>query len=387
MASYPVESSPSWLLQAPPDDHVAVYSCNPVNTASPPVQLKASGGGLLMGRQRSQPNPILTLPPPAPTVSRSGSVYSGLSTTSSSLLFASADAGGGLDPDPSLPSPSTSTSFRYPFLSARSSSSPNRSATLSAMLALPDTLYGIIRREKAKQANANDGDFPRTASTGRPWLRITPAWSHFVLVLQKDTLYLFHVPRGIMTASSLSSLVLGRNGPYQASDTAAAADADNATNTTGRSGAAVRLADPRSENTYSTAASPPPPPPAKYFSARLLARHPTSCLKIVAMSEAYVCETGIYVLKVTGRRVEPTATSSGTGRAVEDDALDEDETASIVYARSSVGGSGNGRVPTGGPLDKLLEDYVDNTWLIQFDRPESMMTWMSTIRKCISRIK
>ncbi|KAJ3076251.1 hypothetical protein HDU98_004864 [Podochytrium sp. JEL0797] len=183
---------------------------------------------------------------------------------------------------------------------------------LRFLLMQPNCLYGIIRREKAK----------------RNWLgRDKSTWTPYLTVLYGDKLIQYHTTRKDRYAAQTDTM----NGPFYSLGSSIQNYLDAPT----------------------VSSNPHFLPPT--ISPNSLHDPPSSVLRLTTESEIHVSEKGVYVLRVTGKKMENTADSASF--------------ASVSSTSATVLDFG------------FLED---KTWMLQFENPESMMEWMTVIKNLLA---
>ncbi|KAJ3026227.1 UNVERIFIED_CONTAM: hypothetical protein HDU68_005992 [Siphonaria sp. JEL0065] len=184
--------------------------------------------------------------------------------------------------------------------------------SLRFLLNQPNTMFGVVKREKLSR-----NFLGRTKSTFVP----------YITVLYGDKLIAYH-------ASGKERLLRPdtMNGPYYSA------------------GSTIHLKNDGISGAYTRRITASTPNPT--FSSNSMHAPPRNILRLTTESEIHVSEKGVYVLKVTGKKIDNTADVA------------------TMTAVSSI------------PLEfGILED---KTWLMQFENPDSMMEWMARIKRLIS---
>ncbi|ORY33286.1 hypothetical protein BCR33DRAFT_723258 [Rhizoclosmatium globosum] len=198
--------------------------------------------------------------------------------------------------------------------------------TLRFLLNQPNTMYGIVKREKA----------------ARNWLgSMKSTWNPYITVLYGDKLILYHASKKLLTSDSL-------NGPFYSS------------------GSSIQFQDtpttkPRSS--FSSSAPKQEQQPPSFKSASLY-QPPSSALRLTPESEIHVSEKGVYVLKVTGKKLEEVNVDAFKSVGL-------DSSSSSISTASTLSSSLS-RLDFG-----ILED---KSWELQFDNADSMMEWLGRIK-------
>ncbi|KAI8609621.1 hypothetical protein BC830DRAFT_1149666 [Chytriomyces sp. MP71] len=214
---------------------------------------------------------------------------------------------------------------------------------LRHVLAQPNVMYGVVARER----------------TSRGWLRMLKSWNAYLVVFRDGTLNTYHLGKNTVSRYKFSRPGECINGPFFS---------------------------PGSELWDFIPGIPP------LLASGTLFQTPSSVLRLTEDSEVHVHEQGVYVLKVTGRKfnllvpdtpANATTTSSG-GKLPS--VPDSSETVnSFTQDESSI-------LPPASVTAFRVNHYAsglteEKTWMLQFETAESMMEWMTRIRRSISLIK
>ncbi|KAJ3238275.1 hypothetical protein HDU81_008099 [Chytriomyces hyalinus] len=259
--------------------------------------------------------------------------------------------------------------------------------TLRHILAQPNVMYGLVRREKPSQT----------------WLKsLKTKSSPYILALVDGNLAAFHshkngvsLPlRSKLTHSGGEGAQFSLNGPFFTPTTT----------------------DPVPSKNCPLAATSSTLP---VFSTSVLYTPPSSVLQLTSDSEIHVSEKGVFVLRVTGKKlrgvshgntttaagrldvgpsaatqVEPFGGGSGSWNAGKQSSVDV-----VVNAAAAAGlgasvadfpaaaSSSPTTTTTSSSRNVVSHLQEDKTWMLQFDDADAMMEWMTRIRRVISEIK
>ncbi|KAJ3029801.1 UNVERIFIED_CONTAM: hypothetical protein HDU68_011028 [Siphonaria sp. JEL0065] len=239
-----------------------------------------------------------------PSVKSSGSTYKSMSDLKSRFRATSHDSGVEHVP---VPRPSMASISTAGFMEVN-----DPQLSLRFLLNQPNTMFGVVKREQLSRT-----------FLGRNKSKFNP----YITVLYGDKLIAYH-------ASGKEKLLRPdtMNGPFYSA------------------GSTIHLKNDGISGDYTRRISATTP--NLTFSSNSMHAAPRSILRLTTESEIHVSEKGVYVLKVTGKKIDNTA-----------------DVASMT-AFSSI------------PLEfGILED---KTWLLQFENPDSMMEWMARIKRLIA---
>ncbi|KAI8613268.1 hypothetical protein BC830DRAFT_1170379 [Chytriomyces sp. MP71] len=314
----------------------------PIIIPSPPPPNAAALRAIPMNRQLSMPAPR----------SSHMSLTSDTASTLSSFSYTDSVASA---PTTHLSSPGPKNLFRTrsyseapqpgrPSMSAISSAGfmehRDPAWTLRHVLAQPNVMYGVVARER----------------TSRGWLKMLKSWNSFLVVLRNGTLSTYHLGKNTVSRYKFSRPGECINGPFFS---------------------------PGSELWDFVPGVPP------LLASGTLFQTPSSVLRLTDESEVHVHEQGVYVLKVTGRKINLLVPSTPA-------------TAVITSKMPPVPGSGESAnsyihsdISIASPASGTSFSVADNasglseekTWMLQFETAESMMEWMTRIRQSISLVK
>ncbi|KAJ3020056.1 UNVERIFIED_CONTAM: hypothetical protein HDU68_010382 [Siphonaria sp. JEL0065] len=238
------------------------------------------------------------------SVKSSGSTYKSMIDLKSRFRATSHDSGVEHIP---VPRPSMASISTAGFMEVN-----DPQLSLRFLLNQPNTMFGVVKREQ-----------PSHTFLGRNKSKFNP----YITVLYNDKLIAYH-------ASGKEKLLRPdtMNGPFYSA------------------GSTIHLKNNGISGDYSRRSSATTPNPT--FSSNSMHAAPRSILRLTTESEIHVSEKGIYVLKVTGKKIDNTA-----------------DVAAMTAASS---------------ISLEFDILEDKTWLMQFENPDSMMEWMARIKRLIA---
>ncbi|KAJ3405339.1 hypothetical protein HDU80_001522 [Chytriomyces hyalinus] len=275
--------------------------------------------------------------------------------------------------------------------------------TLRHILAQPNVMYGLVRREKPSQT----------------WLKsLKSKSSPYILALVDGNLAAFQSHKNgvslplrskLTTHSGEGSSSLSLNGPFFTTATTTAT-----TTTTDNNLVPSKISTSLSAKTCTSlsaaAATSSSNSTLPVFSTSVLYNPPSSVLQLTCDSEIHVSEKGVFVLRVTGKKIRVSShANNGTSEVLAGGGVwhggaaaairPGKQQSSVDVVANAVAAAGLGAsvvdfqspaataAASSSPRNVVSHLQEDKTWMLQFDDADAMMEWMTRIRRVISAIK